>query len=278
MKPHGAVLRRVGGRAAEVVGVDARPVGEREDRAVAGSMTIAVAPLGRHFAPTSARTSSTLPCSCGVERQLEVLAGHRRFVSCRTIGVAERVLDDAPLAVRAAQRALERVLEAAEALAVDCRRRRAPATRATGAGSRGASSGMSCRPASSSFCDLRGLAAGQVAREVDEAAVARRASRAPRPASGRAAARAWPRPWPGRLTRYGVAAIVGRGLGDGELDAVAIGDRAAPRRDVELVDLLGGGGALQATSLDAAEPQGAARGHDAAGRGRSRTAARCAAR
>jgi hypothetical protein len=59
------------------------------------------------------------------------------------------------------------------------------------------------------------------------------------------------------LIRYGRDGDRRRGLGDGELDPVAVGDRAAAGGDDDLGGLLRGGDLAQRVGLDHAEPRGA---------------------
>ena len=64
----------------------------------------------------------------------------------------------------------------------------------------------------------------------------------------------WPAADAGSLIRNGLAKTVDGVLGDRELEAVAVGDRAAAGGDVDLLDLLGDGLAAQVVALDRAEP------------------------
>ena len=129
------------------------------------------------------------------------------------------------------------------------------------------------------LADRVGLGRGQLAGEVDEAGVAagelldelgRRAC----PSSGARRSAALT----GSLTRYGVADDVVGGLGDRELDAVAVGDRAAPRGDDLGGDLLGGGGLGERVALDRADVQRAREARCRGRRGRPRRGARCGGR
>ncbi len=221
-------------------------------------MTTAVAPLGFHFAPTSASTSSTLPCSWASSVMRRSLPGTACLVSCTTIGSPTPSLTIRRVAVGAVQDAVVRELEAAEPGAVDADRaddlRGQPATRVVAP-----PAGDELQAVDLELADLLGLGGRQVAREVDEAAlgVELLEHAGLRDAQQRRQARGGPQRRRDEIRRR---RDVGGGLGDGELEAVAVGDRAAPRRHVDLVDLLRRGGALQRRGLDAAEPQRAPAG------------------
>ena len=113
-----AVLARVVGRVAGVVGVDPRPVGEREQRAAArvhddrggAARAPGLADLGEHLLG--------LVLDRLVDRQLDVWPGHGPARLAQLDRLAERVLDEPALAVLAVQRAVERVLEAGQAVAL----------------------------------------------------------------------------------------------------------------------------------------------------------------
>ena len=91
----------------------------------------------------------------------------------------------------------------------------------------------------SSLRDASAWLGGELAREVDEAGVAARelatsaslVDAEQRRELGGAV-------WTGSLTRYGRGGDVVGGLGDGELDAVAVDDRAAAGGQLESSDLL----------------------------------------
>ena len=113
-----AVLARVVGRVAGVVGVDPRPVGEREQRAAArvhddrggAARAPGLADLGEHLLG--------LVLDRLVERQRDVLARLLPARLAQLDRLAERVLGQAALAVAAVELAVERVLEAGEAAAL----------------------------------------------------------------------------------------------------------------------------------------------------------------
>ena len=116
----GAVLRaRSSGAAPRRVGVDARPVGQREHLAgVRVHDDRGRALRAGTVAPTSASTRSTLSwmaASIVSSRRAPGLAG---LVSRIEIDSPERVLDQAPLAVGALQQLVVGVLDAAQAVAV----------------------------------------------------------------------------------------------------------------------------------------------------------------
>ena len=106
-----AVLARVGGRSVHVVGIDARPVREREDLARArihhhrrgAERRVGLADVGQH------RLGALLD-AC-VERERQILAGLGALRLDHADRLAERVLHEPPLAVLAAQRIVLRILQ-----------------------------------------------------------------------------------------------------------------------------------------------------------------------
>ena len=251
-----AVLRGVAGRGARVVGVDARPVGQRQHLAGVGvhdDRGRALGPVGRADVGEHALD---LVLDRGVDRQLQArprLGGLRVADRDR---LAERVVDQAPLAVGALQQLVVGVLEAAQAVAVGADR----AQQLAGQVLAGVDAPVRRGELDAGELQLlhrRALAGGHRAREVDEAAVALRELAQERvgvdPEQRRELG--------GRLGRVLDQVrrrrdVVG-GLGDRELDAVAVDDRAAPRRQLQRADLLAGGRAGQARALDGAEEEGA---------------------
>ena len=240
---HRALLRRVGrrvrrGRLASTRGQSA----SARIALVAGSMTIAVAPFGLPLRADLREDVLDLALQLRVERELRSLPGTARLVSCRTIGAPSASLTIRRVPSVPRER-FERVLQAAQALAVDAdaadRLRRQPPARVVAARARDELHARDLE-----LLDLLGLRGRQVAREVDEAALGAELLEHLR--LRLAEQRRELRGDLGRvLDEVRGRRDVGRGLGDGELDAVAIGDRAAPRRHVDLVDLLGDRGALQ---------------------------------
>ena len=116
--PGRAVRHRVVGRLVEPVGVDPRPVGEREDRAVArvhhqrrrALRLPQLADLGEHLLG--------VVLDVGVEREPHVLARHGAPVLAQLDRLAERVADEPALAVAAADAVFEAVLQPGEPGAV----------------------------------------------------------------------------------------------------------------------------------------------------------------
>ena len=241
-------------------------------------MTSAVAPFGRHARPTCGEHVLDLALQLGVERQAQVLAGLGALGLLQDDRLAERVLDDPPLAVAAAQDASRGVLQAGEALAVGAdpaeHLRGQPLARVLAPRARdelqagdvelldlrrlacraGCARGRRSRPSASSFVEQLGLA------------------------SCRAAARAGARPSIGFLTRYGVAAT--SSAGSETASSMPLRSVIAPRRAGTLSTstccVLAT--ACSDVALDGAEPGRARRRDRAATRGRSRTAARSAVR
>ncbi len=207
----GAVLLGVVGRGAGRVGVHARPVGEREDRAVArvhhergrALRPPLLADLGEHL------LGAVL--DVGVEREAHALARLGRLDVAHLDRLAERVLDEAPLAVGAADHVVERVLEAGQALAVGAghaeQLRGHPVARVDAA-----ELGDELEPLDAQLlraARLRGRA--PCARGRRSRCRAARACAAARPRAGRAPRRAAAAAFGASLIRYGVAAIVDAG-------------------------------------------------------------------
>ena len=226
----GAVLERFGGEAAP--GSLALTCGQLA--------SARIAPLSRvhddrggvfgaeHLPPTAPSTSSVRCWMLASSVSDTLGAGHLRLDVRDRDRLADRVADDRaarPACPRAG--ALQRVLQPGRAVAFDAdqaehlRGERAAGVDAAHGRGAGRCRGSSAR-ATACACAL-----GQRAREVDEAAALARACAARAPGTGRAAARAAGRRCSGSLTRYGVGRDVLGGLGDGEVDAVAVGDRAA---------------------------------------------------
>ena len=115
---HRAVLRRVAGRGTRCVGVDARPVRQREHLAGGGvhdDRGGAVGPVGR---ADVGQHALDLVLDGGVDGQLEARPRLCRLGVADRERLAERVLDQAPLAVGALKHLVVGVLEAAQAVAV----------------------------------------------------------------------------------------------------------------------------------------------------------------
>ena len=219
-------------------------------------MTIAVAPRGRQVSPTSASTSSALSWIASSTVSVTWAPGWVRARLAQLDRLAERVLDEAPLAVLAAQQPVERVLEARQARALG-----ADAAEQLG-GEEVARVGAARLGDELEALDLHPLDAPgadrrHAAGEVGEAGVA-----AGELAQQRVLGDAQ------RLGELGgeLGRVLDqvrrggdrhRGLGDGELDPVAVGDRAAAGGDLDLRLLLGRGGLAQRVGAHDAEPAGA---------------------
>ena len=118
---------------------------------------------------------------------------------------------------------------------------------------------MNSSPGILSFWTLSALLGGDAAAEVDEPGVASASLRSSlssgTPISGASSRRGLRRV----LDQVRRGGDVDRGLGDREVDAVDVGDRAAPRGDRDVGLLLGDRGALERAGLDHAEPRGLGR-------------------
>ena len=101
VEAHGTVLGGVRGRARGVVGVDPRPVGERQDRAGVRVHHDRGGALGRVLLADAGEHLLHLVLQCGVDRQRQRLAGLRRPDVVDRDRLADRVVDDLPLARRA---------------------------------------------------------------------------------------------------------------------------------------------------------------------------------
>ena len=113
-----AVRHRVVGRLVELVGVHARPVGEREDRAVARVHDERGRALGLPLLADLGEHLLGVVLDVGVEREPDGLARHGPLVLAQLDRVAERVAHQPALAVAAAQLLVEPVLEPREAVAL----------------------------------------------------------------------------------------------------------------------------------------------------------------
>ena len=160
-------------------------------------MTIAVAACGRQVSPTSASTSSALSWIASSIVSVIVEPGLVVARLAQLDRLAERVLDQPPLAVAAAQLGVERVLEPGQAGALG-----ADAAEQLG-GEEVARVGAAVLGDELEPLDLHALDAARADRghavgEVGEAGVAAGellAAACPRASAGDA--RAWRRPWPG---------------------------------------------------------------------------------
>ena len=229
-----------------------------------GSMTIAVAPLGFHSCADLGEHLLGLVLDVGVERQAQVLAGLGRLDLGQLDRLAEGVLLEPALAVDAAEHLVLRVLQPRQALVVGAdgaqQLRGHPLARVLAA-----ELGDELEPLDLERLDLAAARGGHVAGDVDEAGVAAR-ELAQDLVLGLAE-----QPGDLRGDLRGVLDEVRRGgdrhrrLGDGELGARAIGDRAAARGHDQVGLLLGGRGLLERARLDDAEPGGAGRADDEQG-------------
>ena len=255
----GAVLAREVGGVAGLVGVDARPVGEREQRAGArvhddrrgGVRAPGLADVREHLLG--------LVLDRLVDRERDLGAGLGRARLAQLDRLAERVLDQAALAVAAAQLGVERVLEPRQAGALG-----ADAADQLG-GEEVARVGAAVLGDELEPLDLHPLDApradrGHAVGEVGEAGVAAR-ELLEELALGRAQGARELGGDLGRVLdqvrRHGDGR---RGLGDGELDPVAVGDRAALGGDGDLRGLLGRGDLAQRVGAHHPEPAGAQAG------------------
>ena len=254
-----AVRHRVVRRLVEPVGVDARPVREREDRAVVGVHDQRGGALGLPVLADLVEDLLGVVLDVRVERQPDLLAGHGALDLAQLDRVAERVADQLPLAVLAAQLPVELVLEPRQAVALGAdvaeQLRRHPVARVVAA-----VLGDELEPVDAEALGALRAAGGHAVRDVDEAGVAAgellqqrvlRLAQHLRELRGRGG---------GVLDQ-----VRGRGdrlrrLRDRELGAVDVGDRAAPGGDDDVGLLLGRGRALERVGLDDAEPAGAGAG------------------
>ena len=188
---HHRVVRRV----EQAVGVDARPVGERQHGPVLRVHHERGGALGLPRLPDPGERLLGLVLDVGVERELDVRPPPRAGDVAQLDRVAQRVLDELALAVGAAQPAVELVLEPRQALPVGPdvaeQLRGHPRARVVALELRQEVDALDLEPARPV-----GAAGGHVAREVDEAGVPagelaqqlvlghlERAGRAPRPPS-----------------------------------------------------------------------------------------------
>ncbi len=257
-----AVHHRVVRRLVEPVGVDPRPVRERQDRPVVGVHDERGRPLGLPLLADLVQDLLGVVLDVRVERQPQLLAGDRPLDLAQLDRVAERIADEPPLAVLTAQLPVELVLEPGQAVAlrpdVAEQLRRHPVARVVAA-----VLGDELEPLDAEVLDALRAPGGDAVRHVDEAGVAAgelledpllRLAQHRRELRGR---------------RGGILDQVrGRGdrlrrLGDGQLGAVDVGDRPAPGGDDDVGLLLGRRGALERVGLDDAEPAGTRAGeHD----------------
>jgi hypothetical protein len=226
---------------------------------VRGSITTAVAPRGENFLPTPGQDLLRALLDRRVERELQLGAVPRRDDVLDVDGVPQRVLDRPPGAVRAREPLVLGVLEAREAVALHPHRpehlgRQHPA------GILALLRGSQRDPGEAQLADPLGLRGRDGPGEVDEARVAagqlaqqlvlgppeqpRQALRRPRSV----------------LHEVRGRGDVGGGIGDRQLQAVAVRDRPPARRDDLLRRLLAHGGLREAVAADRPEPQRADEG------------------
>ena len=250
-----AVRHRVVGRLVEAVRVDARPVREREDRAVARVHHDRRRALGLPLLADLVEDVLRVVLDVRVERQAQRLARHRPLDLPQLDRVAERVAHESPLAVLPAQLGVELVLEAGEPVAlrpdVAEQLRRHPVARVVAD-----VLGDELEPLDPEPLRTLRAAGGHAARDVDEPGVAPRELLE----QARCGAPEDLRELRGRRRR--VVDQVRRGgdrlrrLGDRQLGPVDVGDRAARRGDDDVGLLLRRRGALERVGLDDAEPAG----------------------
>ena len=242
-----------------------------------GSMTIAVAPFGFHSSPDLGEHLLGAVLHVGVERERMSAPGTVRCVSRSSIASPSASLVRRRSPSRPPRYSSSEYSRPAEAVAVGAghaeQLRGHPLARVEALELGDELEALDLHP-----LDAARSRGPHVAREVGEAGVAA-GELAQQLVLGLAEDRRQARGDRRRvLDQVGRGGDRERGLRDGELGALAVEDRPAPRRHGDVGLLLGDGRLLERARLDDAEPDRARRRRSPAARGRRRRGSRCGAR
>ena len=225
VEPHGPVLERSFGGSAGIVGVEERPVRERQDRAAARIHHDRHGVFRGEHPSDSIEHVLRAPLNIRVKRQRQRGTGHLRMRVGDRHGLPERVADHTPLPGTTMQEGVTRVLEPRQPIpfgahdAQHLRRQRAARIHA-------AHDGSTSDTGDRHSHDRLRLLGRQRPREIHEATVLAqiRQNRGLRLAQQRCQALRGAQRVLHQIRRR--RDVLG-GLGHGQIDAVAIGDRAA---------------------------------------------------